>query len=638
MLDQLVSLTTLAAIATAAFGLGRPIVRGLGVEQEDRLATAVWSLGLGLVAAGLLLTGLGLLGVLYAWLIGALTMIGCFWAFGELILAFGAPATSETAEDRSPVEPASASAPWAPPARWLSRTILLLAAVACLGSLVGALAPPTAGDALCYHLELPKVFLAEHSLVYLPYSDNSTFPLLTEIWYLWALALDGGVAAQLVHWGLGVLLALATVVLATPIIGRGWAWIAGAVAVLVPGVNNQMTAPLNDVALALLTTLALAAWWRAVVDLQGRRWFVVAGLAAGGALGTKYVAAIFALAVAATWAWTLVRRPQHRWLLVQGAAIVSALAVGFGGVWYVRAAVHRGNPVWPMAAELFGPGQAPPPRQETLPESKSPLGHGPRGLATAPWQITMHPERFGGRGHQLGVLFLAVLPGLAVSRRVRGLGLLLGVSGAYFLLWYLLRQNVRFLFPVVPLLAVAVVWVWIEARRYPLLPRLALGATFVVILSASAVVAATRCGDRLGVALGVESRETYLSRNEPSYPAAAVANLLLDPEARILSQDHRTFYFQRPIVRESIYRRWNHYDQRVSCPAELSRCLRQDGFTHLLLAENLDEDGPPNDTTLSRLAESPTACPADDLLVELTRYCFRDEDGRSRRYRLVQLR
>jgi hypothetical protein len=334
----------------------------------------------------------------------------------------------------------------------------------------------------------------------------------------------------------------------------------------------------------------------------------------------------------------LVRRPQHRRLLVQGAAVVSVVAVGVGGVWYVRAVQHRGNPVWPMAAELFGPGQAPSPRQETLPESKSPLGRDPQGLAVAPWQITMHPERFGGRGHQLGVLFLAALPGLALSRRLRGLGLLLGVAGSYFALWYLLRQNVRFLFPVVPPLAVAVVWVWIETRRYPRLARLAVGATFTVILAASALVAATRCTDRLAVAVGVEDRETYLSRSEPSYPAASVANLLLAPEARILSQDHRTFYFQRPIVRESIYRRWTGYDRKVASPTDLSRGLRRAGFTHLLLCESVDDGEPVCDTTLSRLAESPTAHPADGTLLELISYRFCDADGRSRQYRLVKLR
>ena len=38
-------------------------------------------------------------------------------------------------------------------------------------------------------------FLADHAVRFLPDSDNSTFPLLAEMWYAWALALDGPVAA-----------------------------------------------------------------------------------------------------------------------------------------------------------------------------------------------------------------------------------------------------------------------------------------------------------------------------------------------------------------------------------------------------------------------------------------------------------
>jgi len=300
MFAQLLSLLALAVIALASYGLGRPIIRGLGVGDDDGLSVGVWSVATGLIAAGMLLAGLGLVGGLHPGLIGVLSLGACFWGVGQLFSGRrgrheGTP-TAESFLSGPPHEPQQA--PWPQPPSWMIGGILLLAGLACLGSLVAALAPPTAGDALCYHLELPKTFLAERSIGYLPYSENSTYPLLVEMWYLWGLALDGGVAAQLVHWGLGVMLCLATVVLATPIIGRSWAWIAGSVVVLVPGVNNQMTAPLNDVALALLTTLAVAAWWQAVVAARSRRWFVLAGLAAGGALGTKYLAALFAAAVA----------------------------------------------------------------------------------------------------------------------------------------------------------------------------------------------------------------------------------------------------------------------------------------------------------------------------------------------------
>ena len=49
-----------------------------------------------------------------------------------------------------------------------------------------------------------------------------------------------------------------------------------------------MSLPVESVALAALSTLALAAWWQAVIHGEDRRWFVVAGLAAGGALGIHY--------------------------------------------------------------------------------------------------------------------------------------------------------------------------------------------------------------------------------------------------------------------------------------------------------------------------------------------------------------
>ncbi len=372
MFDQLISMGTFLTIGLAAFGLGAPLARALRLD-DDVLTGTVWSMALGLIVGGLGLAGLGLVGGLYAPLIGVLSLAACFWGIGEIIgglarrhearldARFSPPATAGAARPAwppgltgpQPLAPAATPAadeapPWTPPPAWLSRGALALALVAGVGTLIAALAPPIAGDALCYHLDLPKTFLLQHSIRFLPDSDGSTYPLLTEIWYLWALALDGPVAAQLVHWGLGILLALATVVLATEMVGRRWAWIAGAAVLLIPGVQNQMTAPLNDLSLAAMTTLALAAWCRAVLSDAGRRWFVAAGLAAGGALSIKYTALLFLAALAAPAAWTLVRQPRRR-AIAQGAAIVAIVAISISGLWYLRSLVSR-QPALPVHA------------------------------------------------------------------------------------------------------------------------------------------------------------------------------------------------------------------------------------------------------------------------------------------------
>lgn len=631
MVESFVSLLILSALIFAAYGFGRPVVRGLRAAEEDRLTATVWSMAVGLVIWGSGLAVLGWIGGLNRLLIAVLTLAAATWGLAEVVRDWIDAYNRKTANLAGDDGGAADDRPLADPPTWLRRGILFLAGVAVVGSLAGALAPPTAGDALCYHLELPKRFLEAGRLVYLPYHDNSTFPLLVEMWYLWAMALDGGVAAQLVHWAAGILFALATAALARPILGRRWATIAGAAAVLVPGVNNQMTAPLNDVALAVFTTLCLAAWWRAVVDEENPRWFVLAGLAAGGALATKYLALAFGLAVAVGWLVMLWRRPARRRSLALGAMVVGVVAASVAGPWYVRAAQYRGNPVYPFFAELRSDSRELGANGfSTLPAGKSPLGRGPMGLAAAPWQLTMHPERFGGRGHQLGALFLAALPGLCFARRLRGLSVLLSVAAIYGITWYLLRQNVRFLFPILSLLTVAMVWVWMEMRRFPAKAfrcAVAVQAALVVVFALNAV---DRSKHAWAVAVGAESREDYLARCEPTFGMASLANSLLRPGNRILSQDERLYYFNAPITQETVFRRATDYPARITRPEDLSRVLREAGFTHLLLVE-CPGDGGEFDPTPARLARR------DPTLEHVVRGAARDADGVKRCYRLLRL-
>lgn len=621
MTATLVSLAASLAMTLTALGLGRPLVRGLGLARDDRFAETVWSLGLGWILAGTFVAVLGVVGGLSMTVVGLLTVAGCFAGLGQL---------SASPE----ILPADDSLRTPPPPRWLLWCAGLLTLAAVVGSLVSALAPPTAGDALCYHLELPKRFLAEHRLVYLPYNDNATFPLLAEMWYAWGLALEGPVTAQLVHWQMGLLLAAAGVALARPLIGRPWAWMVGAAIVLVPGVTNQMTAPLNDVALAMCLTLATAAWWQAVVAEEHPNWFIALGLSLGGAMGTKYLALLFVVAAGSVGAWRALRTPAMRRRIVRGAAVASVVAASVAGLWYVRAAWYRGNPVYPFFSEVIKPADHAE-TLETLPETKAPMGRSPLQLLASPWLITMQPERFGGRGHQLGVLALAVLPGLLWARRLRGLGSLFAIAGIYWLVWFLLRQNVRFLLPVAPLLMLAVVWVGMEMPRLPVWPRRVVFAAVGLIVAFNALLPVARCHRHLAVATGWEDRRTYLLREEPSFSAAELSARLLEPGAKILTQDYRTFYFDQPITRENIYRRVTGYDRRISA-GQLSQTLRGAGFTHVLLMDSA-ASAVRHDETLAKLVAGQRA--ADPTAIEqLLEYRITSTDGASRRYRLVELR
>ncbi|MBN2295465.1 MAG: hypothetical protein JXM70_23750, partial [Pirellulales bacterium] len=189
----------------------------------------------------------------------------------------------------------------------------------------------------------------------------------------------------------------------------------------------------------------------------------------------------------------------------------------------------------------------------------------------------------------------------------------------------------RFLFPVVPLLAVALAWVWMEARRLPRLLRLIFVGTQAIILLACAGAACTRHLDKFAVAVGIESRDNYLDRNEPTRAPALYANNVLGPGDCILSQDYRTFYFDIPVVQESVYRRVTGYHKNISAPGDFGLAMRRAGFSHLLLVENISDRGPQFDPTLRLLAD------ADPSIQHVISAPFKDNDGGKRYYRLVSL-
>lgn len=605
----------------------------------------------GLLAGGLICGLLGLAGILYAVPLRMLTLAGMFWALAELAqarlaradqwlirggaegassslaVACAAANGSESYEDDEPSLPA-----WARVPAWLRRWLLLLSIVAGLGTLASALAPPTAGDALCYHLDLPKRFLQAHALVIPAYNENATYPLLTELLYTWAMALDGPVCAQLVHWAMGMLLAAATGVMARPLVGAAWGQVAGCLVLLVPAVSNQMTAPLNDLSLALWCTLTLAAWQRALAADEPR-WFGLAGLLAGAAAGTKYLALIFVPALLLPWLWCYLRRRDTRRTLLVGAAASAAAAAGISGIWYVRAAWQHGNPVYPFFDECLNGST-----QQTLPAHKAALGRNLTAFLAAPWFLTMQPQSFGGRGHQPGPLWLAVLPLLVFCRRLRGLYPLLAVALFYLVAWFCLRQNVRFLLPVLPIGAVAAAWVLAESRRWPSWPRRAALAAVMAILLGQATLPLKRALPHFPVALGLESREQYLLRCEPTYGMALHSNALLPHGARVLSQEMRALYFDAEMVRESVFRRKTGYHERLASPKDLASELRSAGYTHLLLAQGEGPGAVHYNATLSRLVSAAQQAGAADMLPCLAEEVFVDVNGSRRRYRLIELR
>jgi hypothetical protein len=542
-------------------------------------------------------------------------------------------------------------------------------AIELLGTLLTALAPVTDGDALCYHLQVPKTFLASGSVGFDPDLHETIYPLLTEMLYAIALAVRGPVACRLVQWLLGVAFALNVAALARPVLGPRARW-AGTVALLVPAVSNGMGAPLNDVALAAFGNAALFAWTR-WHDRPCRRAAVLAGVLAGLALGVKYpalvLAGLIALAmlfealrswravrsanVASNQAWSFrhiddrhyidprdviaferrfagsPRLPRRRhWS--SHAILFGLAALVVGSAWYLRAYHFTGNPVFPFFREIFGGAGL----DEVLDPIKRPMRVTLWNILTALGPMTLDPARFDSVSHQFGPLFLLMLPPLFWERPPRRVWGIVGIGYLFLTLCLTQRQSMRFLLIAVGPMAVGVAWLASRWWDRPGFAAKGLVVLLVACLGFEAVIAAGRARHGLGVVFGCESAASYLARREPTYRVGRWIDANLPADARLIGQDHRGYYIPRPYAMELAHRRRTGLGTHGETPREITETLRRDGFTHLLLCPPEPEDAVEFDPTLSR-----QLAPWLDRQRPLYLQNLPDADGVVRRYAIYKL-
>jgi hypothetical protein len=325
----------------SAFGWGRPLVRVLRLADNDSLAVTVWSLAAGLFAAGGVLLGAAVAGWLQAGVLAAVTLVGSLSAVAELLCAYLGWTNGHLVDVRRAGQHASHGLP----TRTQSRLIFALAGVVVGATFIAALAPPTSSWALSRTLEIPKAVWLDGRVA--PGSAPSVN--IVHMWYLWALALDGPVAANLIAWCSGVLVALATVLCARPLLGAERARLAGASGVLCPGVAYQMHAPAEELAAALLAALAASLALGATRSRAGGYALAAAvvlataGVCLTGVLGPPasdrpMLAHLGPPAVVGLAGWALLaQRWEHRLLLAMTVAAAVAIAAVVEGAWWCLA-------------------------------------------------------------------------------------------------------------------------------------------------------------------------------------------------------------------------------------------------------------------------------------------------------------
>ena len=392
--------------------------------------------------------------------------------------------------------------------KWLAFLWLTALAITA-SSLIQALAPPNDYDGLAYHLSMPRLDVEMgRTVLSLKTSWPATFfPTLGSHLTRIALVVADAGAAQMIHGLFGILAAIAAAALALRLgYNKHVALLAAIMFVSIRMVVWQMGSVETDVPLAALAALSLVVYL-ATRDNKSVGLEVVFGLMVAATILMKYHGLVTTTALVPLILYDLLTRRKPLRLFLVGPAVALIAIMPH----LVRDYMLTGNPVFPLMNSIFNPGMP-----GMLGDMAASFGTGRDivDVLTAPWNIFILPTHYFD-GMVIGAPYLLALAPLVLIERDRAKKWLPALSFVlvYYLFWFsLLSQQVRFLAPIMPILAAmaaaGAVSYWSKIRNVVVLKAAFIGFMAILAVNQSLFVGIFSI-IRLPAAIGLMSAATY---------------------------------------------------------------------------------------------------------------------------------
>ncbi len=464
-------------------------------------------------------------------------------------------------------------------------------------------------DALSYHLQLPREWIAMGRVWPSEHNVYSFLPSYIEVAYMHVALLGGGgmlgsnaqaaMSAQLLSAYMLIASGLVIAELTRATLDRlgldadsGLAWlIAMSLTLGTPWLLVVGTLAYNEIAVVLLGSTALCAAMR--MDLAVCKRALICGVIVGGACSCKPTA-LFLLAPSVGIV-LLACSPRKRWLIATMACLVA------GGItiapWLIRNELATGNPVFPQMVGVFGSGHWTEAQHAVYAAAhafEGSLADRFAMLAVPDRDGVNHVSRFRGLTNgQWGITVLLGLIGLAVliaGRRTRATGLIILLALCVpIVLWALLTHlQSRFLIPISPILvvlgAVGVTRITNEHARN----AVAKVVSLIAVMTCVVVSLAQNAGSPfilldLGPGLSLGAYEPI--EGEPW--TATLNRVVGEGETVYLLGDATPFHVMSDVRYNTVYDRWlieDVIESRPMSPSAWGPLLRERGIDYVVVS------------------------------------------------------
>lgn len=220
-------------------------------------------------------------------------------------------------------------------------------------NLVGVFSPELSFDALWYHLTIPKIFLENQSISYIPGGlfYYSAMPKLGEMLYLPSIALNTVILAKLIHFSFGVLASLVVYRIARKFTDEKFSVLASLMFYGSLVVAWESTISYIDLTRTFFESLAVLGVLN-YFEKRDKKWILESGVMMGLAISTKLIA----LGSLPVFFLILLFFEKEKITAFKNASVFVFTALLISFPWFFFAFIATGNPIYPLFSESYSVG------------------------------------------------------------------------------------------------------------------------------------------------------------------------------------------------------------------------------------------------------------------------------------------
>jgi 4-amino-4-deoxy-L-arabinose transferase-like glycosyltransferase len=482
--------------------------------------------------------------------------------------------------------------------------------------------PPVSRDALVHHLNVPKLYIEHGDIYEISTMPFSYYPMNLDLIYLIPLYFGNDIVPKLIHFSFALLTAWLIFHYLRRRLNTTYALLGAVFFLSIPIVIKLSITVYVDLGVIFFSTASLLLLLKWIETGFKPKFLILSAGLCGLAMGTKYNGLItfFLLTLFVPFLYSRYSQNKRGGVIrpLGYGMLFFTVALLVFSPWIIRNYHWKGNPVYPLYDNWFRPSVAPSKEIDTDKVEKGggfslftyrTIAHGEPW-----WQIALLPIRIffegkdGSEQYFDGKLnpFLLILPIFAFWR-VREGPKSFGREKKMFLVFAILFfafaffstvLRIRYILPILPpLVILSMFGIRNIAESVKVLRSFTgrkigpsiLGLTVILFLAINVlyVVDQFRYVAPFSYLTGDVTRDEYISKYRPEYPAMQYVNNNLPPESRLLFifLGKRGYYCNKDYIPDTtgLVNRLYQLIKNSNSPYEVWLNLKKMGVTHLII-------------------------------------------------------